>query len=611
MENSTPLDADSASQEESSWFDSSNSTHVPLSATQMRKDIIIATQGMDLFFKAKFVEAEAVFTSQKNADNSLYLTLGLSLLRLVKSFFTFEADDISDTAKGLERTLKMSRLLKKRLERPNLAMRIYSSFWRGHEQPVNDEVTGEPISDEDIQFLLSQARLIEAESSLLLSMVRIIEEPDGMNYLVLLGEVWNVRRGYIFYRQNEIRQGQDDEVKSLADHSDKNFQAGIHLGNGFINTLFAMMPPSIFKVFSVIGYTGDGEAGINQLYACSDSNTIRAPIARIYLLVYYTIMCSSLSPNTDSLRCGTEERYNAVEALLKVAFERYPDSPIFLFFQGRARFLRHDVKGALESYELAEKNNNGGWPSFRLVIFWDLILGHMRMLQFEKCLEYAIPLARDSKWSIVFCMYLEIIFRSAVARLKADPSFLDPIEQMFTVMPSLEQRIAGRAFPMERFAITRGQMIVAGRCELKYPEYELMALWDSYSYMNTEILERAEKDVRSALKQGNMSKPSSTLLLISLAAIIRKQGNYTNNPEGSFQILSKILESPPKISCKCHTHILPLAHVDMAATLIGMEKLKEAKVHLNTASKWKVKHYLDRTIQVRCSKLAYAFRKHR
>lgn len=229
------------------------------------------------------------------------------------------------------------------------------------------------------------------------------------------------------------------------------------------------------------------------------------------------------------------------------------------------------------------------------------------MLQFDECLKYAILLARDSKWSIVFCMYLEIVFRTAVARLKNNLSLLGPINKMFGEMPNLEKRIAGRAFPMERFAITRGQMVLQGTCELVYPEYELMTLWGSYIYMDKETLRSAELDVLAGL-DGDIAKVSKELLRVSLASIRRTQGNLKGET-GSYSILTSIIKTPLKIDCKCHTHLLPLAHVEMAATLIDMEDLQEAKRHFNIASKWKEKHYLDRNIQVRCSKLAHYFRK--
>jgi hypothetical protein len=229
------------------------------------------------------------------------------------------------------------------------------------------------------------------------------------------------------------------------------------------------------------------------------------------------------------------------------------------------------------------------------------------MLQFDECLKYAILLARDSRWSIVFCMYLEIVFRTAVARLTGNRSLLDPINEMFEQMPGREKRIAGRAFPMERFAITRGQLVLEGTCELVYPEYELMTLWGSYIYMDKDTLRSAELDVQAGL-DGDISEPSKALLRVSLASIRRTQGNLTGET-GSYSILTSIIKTPPIIHCKCHTHLLPLAHVEIAATLIDMEDLHEAKRHFNIASKWKEKHYLDRNIQVRCSKLAHYFRK--
>lgn len=588
--------------------EASTGLFVVVSVERLRDDIEVCRDSMDLFVQARVVEAEDLLKGHRNYGSSMYLSLGLSTLHFIEAMFTYAPDDVALGIEDLYRTLMMAKELKKKLAKPSLASRLYSALSRSTEMAPVDEESGEPLVSSDIETILGHAELVEAESSLLLAILRIFGEPDGLNYMTLLREVWTVRQVYIYFRQREACKEsvvRTCESSALAD--DKEFHAGVLLGNGMLNVLFSMMPPSIYKVFSVIGYTGDGELGRRQLTECAESDTVRAPLAQIFLCLYYTVMCGTLTGNQNKNGVGlsVNDRLEAVQAIIDPCLAKNASSPVFLFFQGRAHFLRHDVLAAITAYEKANEQAETLWPAFQLVIHWDLVLGNMRQLDWAGGLKYTVTLATRSGWSRAFCSYLEIIFRAALVREGGSEEDREKLVELVEALPRLEKRIAGRAFPMERFAVTRCQAVNAGECELLYPDYELLTLWDGYAYMDESTLTEAEQHLTSFLSKDTLPTEWSALLTIALASVNRYQERFPESKER----LQSILDEEAKMMKEAFNYTLPLAHVEMAATLLAMDRQKEARHHYNVASKWKHKHYLDRTIQVRCSKLALLFKK--
>jgi len=580
---------------------------VTISAVQMRADLKVCMECMDLFVQAKLNDAEMILDGYANKAASLYLSSGLGLLHFVKAMFTYDPEDVEKGINSLQRTLMISQMLKRAISRPCFTSRLYNILSRSAPEMPVDEYSGEKLSPEDIEFIQGHAELVEAESCLLLAVLRIFGEPDSLNYLTLLRQVWTVRRAYIFYRQNEERCFGPITQRNNACMQDPEFLAGALLGNGMINILFSIMPPSIYKVFAVIGYTGDGDLGAGQLKKCTETNSDRAPLARIFLCLYYTVMVGMFSSNKESGSMSVDGRYAALQNVLEPILKKYPNSPVFLFFQGRAQFLRHDVPAAIKAYELADLHTTESWPSFRLIVYWDLMIGHMRCLQWTESLKYASYMARKSRWSKAFCMYLEITVRAALLDSSETPEAdREIMMQSIKDLPSHEKRIAGRAFPMERFAVTRCEAIIAGEYELLYPDFEMLTLWDSYSYMSATTLAKTESYILTGL-QTELPLTARTILTISLAAVRRYQ-KQLDGPEGSLALLQSVLNNEEDLRKEAFPHLLPLAHIELAATLLSLDQKKEARLHYNLASKWKEKHYLDRTIQVRCSKLTRSFK---
>ena len=71
------------------------------------------------------------------------------------------------------------------------------------------------------------------------------------------------------------------------------------LGCGIINIGFAMMPPSIYKVFAFIGYSGDGAAGVEQL--TNSANCVPRKRAAPPRFWAQPMSCSPMTP--PRLRC--------------------------------------------------------------------------------------------------------------------------------------------------------------------------------------------------------------------------------------------------------------------------------------------------------------------
>lgn len=537
------------------------------------KDGLVASK---FFLDAQFDEASAFLRETPDYQHSMYLHLASAFIAFIKCFLTIEVPDLEEALGCLTGCLRISQKIMKASRREKRS-RLYL-----------------------------HAELVESEALVMRAAVRVMAEPDGMNITPLLKEVFNMRHGYLYYRR---MQDELDDPDCTID--DAELRAGVLMGNGMIDIVFSLMPPSIFKIFAFIGYTGDGKAGLQKMTAASEmAGSIRAPLCKIFLLGYYTILTGIFTSNREGTPEGFAVRDRMTWRHLEPCLREHPRSPIFLFFKGRYHFLRKQVGEAIEAYQEAVQCSSDTWPQLQLAIYWDLILGHMRRMEWAPCIEYAHKLATEGLWSRAYCTYLEVMFRDALARespVHKARTLRKPIAAMLEAIPRLQVRRAGRAFPMERHVATKAESIVAGECRLFLPEYELMSLWDSFAYMDRTCLAKAEGLLQVTLMDVEFGTAEWAMASVALAAVKRTQ-RAIKGPKGSIEILRSVISYDDTLSKNtCFPQIIPLAHVELAASLLAIGKHDDARVHWKTASGWPRKYYLERSIQARCSKLAASF----
>jgi hypothetical protein len=296
------------------------------------KDAIVASK---FFLDARFEEANGFLRETPGYGHSLYLHLASAFIAFIKCFLTIEVPDIEEALGCLTACLRIARRIMKAGRR--------------------DRRSG----------LFLHAELVESEALVMRAAVRVMAEPDGMNVAPLLKEVFNMRHGYLYYRRMQ------DELDGPANAiDDRELRTGVLMGNGMIDIVFSLMPPSIFKIFAFIGYTGDGKAGLQKMTAAAETEgSLRAPLCKIFLLGYYTILTGVFTSNREVTPEGFADRDRMTWRHLEPCLRDHPQSPIFLFFKGRYYFLRKQVNEAIEAYQAAVKCSSDSWPQLQLAIY--------------------------------------------------------------------------------------------------------------------------------------------------------------------------------------------------------------------------------------------------
>lgn len=416
---------------------------VAISTDQLRQDIEVARNALNLFLNSRMIEAERII--EEYADRRLYYALGYALIATIKGFMTFEPADLAVAISLCKDTLTIANLLRK----PCSAVSSFGRFVRGTGQS--------PSALSQMDEVQRHAELVYAEAVLLKAVLGIAYAGD---FFAFISEALNLRNAYGIYRS---LQKYVDWSAEKGEYLDEDFKSGVYLGNGLISMILGLVPGKVLKIMEVFGYTGDTAWALKTLSKAGQWSAdarqtkpgmsikeegVRRQICDMSLLAYHLVI-STFIPVT-----GVD--IGLADKVLHYNLRRYPEGVFFLYFSGRLYSTQALAEKAITQFETA-RDIQKEYVQLKHICIWDLSLCSMSLSKWKDAYDQFTILANENNWSKAVYNYgrASNLYESAVA--SGDRCGVDQAAEIFGKVPTLTQKIAGKSIPMEKFVARKSK----------------------------------------------------------------------------------------------------------------------------------------------------------
>jgi hypothetical protein len=387
-----------------------------LEALQL-KDKELVEKGMNLFFRNQFKEAETLFAAHYCQDSlvaSAYGTLGT-----IRALLSMEQVDVDEACQRLlfasSFALQVSppeRVMTKTIaavsNTVSSALSKASGLfgrWGSKNNAVGDsagtptEVPSSPATTNKNTLSAAQfrAEVVHAESEVLRATLLLLQ--DSFSSIVKAGLA--LRRSYNTYARLEqyMLQHHSDDGAGL----DRNSVYGVHFGLGCIHVVTSILPPKILAVLKALGYMHNRDVGFQHLQKCLESNTLRSPLASLFMLAFHGMLPSfALVMIPESLPiCNGVVAHNAKE---------YPVSVIHLWVTGRVARLSKDTAQSMNVLEQCLANGKHlqeDLPQLQHFALYDQAMNWCMVKDWLSAATAYRNLENESNWSKMFFSYAE------------------------------------------------------------------------------------------------------------------------------------------------------------------------------------------------------------
>jgi len=181
----------------------------------------------------------------------------------------------------------------------------------------------------------------------------------------------------------------------------KHLQAAVSCGYGLFHLAISLVPPKLLKFCHLLGFSGNRDVGIQALNLASQSEDMKAPVARLTLLWYHAV----IRPFVALDEGNNEEGLTNATAILEESYQEYPSSAVFLFFKGLVSRLKGNIGQALDEFHQAMRFA-AEQKEIALICQYEVGWCHMLRLEWEYALPAFLRLREESKWSQSYYAYL-------------------------------------------------------------------------------------------------------------------------------------------------------------------------------------------------------------
>lgn len=203
----------------------------------------------------------------------------------------------------------------------------------------------------------------------------------------------------------------------------------VKFGYGTFQLSISMVPPRILKLIEFLGFEGDRGVGLTCLAYTSHSRDMKAPLATLALLWYHTVLRPFFAlDGANQAQAGSRE----AELIIKEKEGEFPNSSLFLFFQGRIRRLEKKNAEALSLYQRALEEAKGQ-REIELMCLYEISWCHSLALDWKNSRDGFTRLQKESKWSRAYYTYLVAVCTGSLGEVEA-------AHDMFRKVPSLIKR---------------------------------------------------------------------------------------------------------------------------------------------------------------------------
>ncbi|KAI9470939.1 MAG: hypothetical protein EXX96DRAFT_373245 [Benjaminiella poitrasii] len=480
---------------------------------------------MAYLFDNKFMKAKSIF--QKKASVDPLYALGLGAMGFIKAIMTYHETDMDAAMNALTTayTVAKTQIENTTFKKPfkDTVSQYFTTLLSTNSTglPANPPPMAMPSSsggvsspDAFIPNGVLRAHVVKAECCLLIGILQMTQE-SVVGYLKC---GLNIRRAYNSYSivwQEYKRMGQE-----YTKYMDCDTISGIQFGIGAVHLILSSMPPKILKIFSILGWKSDKQLGFALLKLCLEGRGIRAPLASLTLLAYYSIL-TSFTPQLYS----KELMSPAIECLLD-AQTHHPNSCFFLFFAARIARIARNLPLSTQSFTFAAESSRGEWIEVAMKQNADYEIGFNLALQLDwkGSASYFEQLSRENYWSPAFSKYFvgacyEMIGQRSEAILA------------FAEVPDLAKDGAKKKTSyIDTYVSKKVEFFQKSGyqdMDLILPALEILLVMNAFGYLEVESLEICLETVQSTLEKiYEREKAEYTIRLRELVPTVNPPNYY-------------------------------------------------------------------------------------
>lgn len=289
-------------------------------------------------------------------------------------------------------------------------------------------------------------------------------------------------------KQNPTSNHDDPPIESSVLHR---LMGAVSFGYGVFQLSVSLLPPSMLKLVSFFGFEGDRDMALTCLKFSRTTSDMRAPLATIALLWYWTVGHQIFAAENQNLDAEIGE----VTAILTECEKEFASSALFLFFKGRLQRMHKDMPSAIQLFERAYYTST--LPELRLLCLHEI--GWCRLLQLDclNAIEEFHALRVNSEYSKSFFIYLTALCHGVA----------DKRDDLITLRRECFESVATspqKDSPIDQFIRQRVELLPdteEGMQRLdaiffRFLVYELLFLWNTLDQCSAETLERMIADCK-------------------------------------------------------------------------------------------------------------------
>ncbi|XP_063305589.1 tetratricopeptide repeat protein 39A-like isoform X1 [Pelobates fuscus] len=507
------------------------------SPVNLSMDLKECMEALSLFLNNQFNESLDLL--RPRAADSMYHGLVYGTIQEMQAMMTFEHDDIINAGLTMKQAQETCQRFRKKTS-----------------------LIGKTGADSytEVEF---HAEVCYAECLLQRAALIFLQDENMINFIK--GGM-KVRKSYMIYRDlNNIMQSNTFQKGESHLH----LEGGVSLGIGAFNLTLSLFPPRILKLLEFAGFSGDKDYGLSQLREGAQSNNLRSLLCTMLLLCYYTFLSFVLGIGEDNL--------SEAQAILQPYLTSYPKSAIFLFFAGRIEEIKGNIDEAVNWFELGCSAQQS-WKQFHHMCYWELMWCFAYKGMWKLAYFYADLLSKENRWSKAMYVYMKAAFLSMLPKHEARPFDENEVE-LFRLVPSLKQKIAGKSPPTEKFAIRKARRYQAKNpINLPVPALEMMYLWNGFSVLGRDAqmtedalntLCAAESRLHEEPANDYFDDDLCTIMLLK-GLCLKHRGKLTQ----AEQCFVQICQSEKRIKFDCH--LVPNALLELGLLYMQQRRGEDA-----------------------------------
>uniref|UniRef100_A0A1B0A8B7 Tetratricopeptide repeat protein 39B n=1 Tax=Glossina pallidipes TaxID=7398 RepID=A0A1B0A8B7_GLOPL len=462
---------------------------------ELDKNLEEAELAIYYFFNNKFDEAKSIVLS--HANTSMYHSMGQAVFSFLEAILTFERAHILQAGDELQSCLD---ICQKYRRKNTISESIGKKIKRTAYYTLSD--------------MEAHAELCMAEA-LLLKALLIFAEDESLTTLIKCGV--KIRHCYNIYKECTLTLSNREWQSQI---SKVHFESGVRMGMGTFNLMLSLLPASVIKLLQFIGFSGDRDAGLEDLNRGYKTPGLRQVLCAVTLLGYHLVVCYILGHQEgDLVLC---------DDILQTQLQKYPHGAWFLFFKGRLEFMRGNLGSAEYWYKMSWRSQNV-WPQFHHLCFWELLWVNCLKVDWREASLYASYLVESSKWSPTIYSYQKAAIMLMLPNLTHNESQI--IDTLMTTAPTYKQRIAGKSLPIEKFVCKKTERYFCQGKWLCLPAVELMYVWNTFKVLSKQhsvadgiyqIIERKFNELKNTKTQHSYDADNIALCLLLRGAFYRQ-----------------------------------------------------------------------------------------